>query len=215
MATVSWRSSEPRPRHLHNYFWLFSATSGWMPSTQNMDTHQSMLLYKHKKRSNGCFGSAGCAHNPTGVDPTREQWQQIADLVIEKNHLPFFDVVRLHSTEHSVTSNKVVVSTALPVVSAGLHGHRRATELVKVLAELLQSHARVAACRAGSSGFCAPNSRAPRCLLILCVQQSIVCSRIGIIWYRQAHNLECSVCCAVLKRCLTGWWQAVFRSGLI
>ncbi|CAL8465616.1 g5152 [Coccomyxa elongata] len=34
----------------------------------------------------------GCAHNPTGVDPTREQWQQIADLVIEKNHLPFFDV---------------------------------------------------------------------------------------------------------------------------
>ncbi|EIE18335.1 aspartate aminotransferase [Coccomyxa subellipsoidea C-169] len=34
----------------------------------------------------------GCAHNPTGVDPTREQWEKIADLVIEKNHLPFFDV---------------------------------------------------------------------------------------------------------------------------
>lgn len=38
---------------------------------------------------------AGCAHNPTGIDPTREQWEQIADLCIEKNHLPFFDVVRL------------------------------------------------------------------------------------------------------------------------
>ena len=35
---------------------------------------------------------AGCAHNPTGVDPTPEQWEQIADVVVEKNHLPFFDV---------------------------------------------------------------------------------------------------------------------------
>ena len=39
--------------------------------------------------------NAGCAHNPTGIDPTREQWEQIADLCIEKNHLPFFDVVSL------------------------------------------------------------------------------------------------------------------------
>lgn len=38
---------------------------------------------------------AGCAHNPTGIDPTREQWEQIADLCIEKDHLPFFDVVSL------------------------------------------------------------------------------------------------------------------------
>lgn len=37
----------------------------------------------------------GCAHNPTGVDPTRDQWKQIADLIEEKNHLPFFDVVSL------------------------------------------------------------------------------------------------------------------------
>lgn len=35
---------------------------------------------------------AGCAHNPTGVDPTKEQWSKIADLIVEKNHLPFFDV---------------------------------------------------------------------------------------------------------------------------
>lgn len=35
---------------------------------------------------------AGCAHNPTGIDPTNEQWAKIADLCIKKNHLPFFDV---------------------------------------------------------------------------------------------------------------------------
>ncbi len=35
---------------------------------------------------------AGCAHNPTGIDPTKEQWSQIADLVKEKDLFPFFDV---------------------------------------------------------------------------------------------------------------------------
>lgn len=34
----------------------------------------------------------GCAHNPTGIDPTPEQWEAIAELCIEKGHLPFFDV---------------------------------------------------------------------------------------------------------------------------
>ncbi|XP_020586972.1 aspartate aminotransferase, chloroplastic [Phalaenopsis equestris] len=34
----------------------------------------------------------GCAHNPTGIDPTPEQWAKIADLIEEKNHIPFFDV---------------------------------------------------------------------------------------------------------------------------
>lgn len=34
----------------------------------------------------------GCAHNPTGIDPTPEQWERLADLIEEKAHLPFFDV---------------------------------------------------------------------------------------------------------------------------
>lgn len=34
----------------------------------------------------------GCAHNPTGIDPTPEQWEKIADVIQEKGHLPFFDV---------------------------------------------------------------------------------------------------------------------------
>ncbi|OMP87117.1 Aspartate aminotransferase, cytoplasmic [Diplodia seriata] len=32
-----------------------------------------------------------CAHNPTGVDPTQEQWKAIAEVIREKNHFPFFD----------------------------------------------------------------------------------------------------------------------------
>ncbi|XP_047342143.1 aspartate aminotransferase, chloroplastic [Impatiens glandulifera] len=34
----------------------------------------------------------GCAHNPTGIDPTPEQWNKIADVIEEKGHIPFFDV---------------------------------------------------------------------------------------------------------------------------
>jgi aspartate aminotransferase len=32
-----------------------------------------------------------CAHNPTGVDPSPEQWREIAALMKEKKHFPFFD----------------------------------------------------------------------------------------------------------------------------
>merc|ERR1719466_476150 len=32
-----------------------------------------------------------CAHNPTGVDPTKEQWGKIAELIRRKNLFPFFD----------------------------------------------------------------------------------------------------------------------------
>ncbi|ARP82381.1 aromatic amino acid aminotransferase [Bordetella genomosp. 8] len=33
-----------------------------------------------------------CCHNPTGVDPTAEQWQQIANVVKERDLVPFLDI---------------------------------------------------------------------------------------------------------------------------
>ncbi|KAF8744769.1 Aspartate aminotransferase, partial [Rhizoctonia solani] len=32
-----------------------------------------------------------CAHNPTGVDPTHQQWEEIANVFLEKGHYVFFD----------------------------------------------------------------------------------------------------------------------------
>ncbi|KAK3902077.1 pyridoxal phosphate-dependent transferase [Staphylotrichum tortipilum] len=32
-----------------------------------------------------------CAHNPTGVDPTPEQWRELVSLMRAKKHFPFFD----------------------------------------------------------------------------------------------------------------------------
>ncbi|XP_065676196.1 aspartate aminotransferase, mitochondrial isoform X2 [Hydra vulgaris] len=33
-----------------------------------------------------------CAHNPTGVDPTPEQWKELSHIIKKKNHYPFFDM---------------------------------------------------------------------------------------------------------------------------
>jgi aromatic-amino-acid transaminase len=33
-----------------------------------------------------------CCHNPTGVDPTVEQWEQIAETVKQRNLVPFLDI---------------------------------------------------------------------------------------------------------------------------
>lgn len=32
-----------------------------------------------------------CAHNPTGVDPTQDQWKQLADVMANRKLFPFFD----------------------------------------------------------------------------------------------------------------------------
>ncbi|CAH1176888.1 unnamed protein product [Phaedon cochleariae] len=34
----------------------------------------------------------GCAHNPTGVDPGKEQWKEISQLAKEKHFFPVFDL---------------------------------------------------------------------------------------------------------------------------
>lgn len=32
-----------------------------------------------------------CGHNPTGIDPSRDEWEAIADTIHSRNHFPFFD----------------------------------------------------------------------------------------------------------------------------
>mmetsp|Transcript_11675 Transcript_11675/g.25569 ORF Transcript_11675/g.25569 Transcript_11675/m.25569 type:complete len:457 (-) Transcript_11675:1559-2929(-) len=38
-----------------------------------------------------CILLHACAHNPTGMDPTLEQWKEISKVAMEKKLLPFFD----------------------------------------------------------------------------------------------------------------------------
>lgn len=62
----------------------------WKPSTRGLDL-EGMLGALEKAPEQSIVLLHACAHNPTGVDPTKEQWQQIADVMEKKKHFPFFD----------------------------------------------------------------------------------------------------------------------------
>jgi len=51
---------------------------GWLEDLNNAPDDAVIVLH-------------ACAHNPTGCDPSEEQWKQIADLMEKKKLFPFFD----------------------------------------------------------------------------------------------------------------------------
>ena len=46
-----------------------------------------------------------CAHNPTGVDPTKEQWARIADVCAKQRLYPFFDTAYQGFTSGSLDND--------------------------------------------------------------------------------------------------------------
>ncbi|KAG1488764.1 hypothetical protein G6F54_011895 [Rhizopus delemar] len=62
----------------------------WHAGTRGLD-YEGMLQAMRDAPEGSIFVLHACAHNPTGVDPTREQWKGIAKVMREKNHFPFFD----------------------------------------------------------------------------------------------------------------------------
>ncbi|XXG78647.1 hypothetical protein AAC387_Pa08g2550 [Persea americana] len=59
----------------------------------------------------------GCAHNPTGIDPTPKHWEKIADVIQEKNHIPFFDIAYQRFASGSLDED---ASSGRSFVSRGL-----------------------------------------------------------------------------------------------
>lgn len=54
-----------------------------------------------------------CCHNPTGIDPTVEQWEQIADLLNRKHLLPFMDFAYQgfgHGIEEDAQGVRIIAS---------------------------------------------------------------------------------------------------------
>nr|QED12507.1 aspartate aminotransferase [Selenicereus undatus] len=60
------------------------------PATRGLD-FQGLLKDLSAASSGAIVLLHACAHNPTGVDPTLEQWEQIRQLIRSKGLLPFFD----------------------------------------------------------------------------------------------------------------------------
>jgi len=76
-----------------------------------------------------------CAHNPTGVDPTKEQWKQIAEAMKEKDHFAFFDMAYQGFASGDVDGDafapRYFVEQGMPIVlsqsfakNMGLYGER-------------------------------------------------------------------------------------------
>ncbi|KAI8611573.1 pyridoxal phosphate-dependent transferase [Chytriomyces sp. MP71] len=62
----------------------------WNPKTRSI--HYDILLDNLKTAPRGSiFVLHACAHNPTGLDPSQDQWKEIAAIMKEREHFPFFD----------------------------------------------------------------------------------------------------------------------------
>ncbi|GMM33586.1 aspartate transaminase [Saccharomycopsis crataegensis] len=63
----------------------------WNPSTKSLNINE-MLQTINNASSGSIFLLHAVAHNPTGLDPTKEQWNLILDAIKSKQHFPLFDI---------------------------------------------------------------------------------------------------------------------------
>lgn len=62
----------------------------WKSSTRGLDIEGLLKRFEELPEKSVILLHA-CAHNPTGVDPTPDQWHQIAEVMKKRNHYPLFD----------------------------------------------------------------------------------------------------------------------------
>lgn len=87
--------SEPTWENHQKVFLSAGFTDGhayryWDPTTRGID-FDGLLADLKKAPEGAVIILHACAHNPTGCDPTKEQWVKIADVIEEKKLFPFFD----------------------------------------------------------------------------------------------------------------------------
>jgi len=60
------------------------------PKTIGLD-FDGFVSALHAAPDGSVFLLHACAHNPTGVDPSPQQWERIADVMLDRKHFAFFD----------------------------------------------------------------------------------------------------------------------------
>lgn len=78
-----------------NYYAIFGEM-GWKMGhyryAKNCELDFPGMIEDLKKAPEGCLVMLqACAHNPTGIDPTPEQWDEIMEICVQKKHVPVFD----------------------------------------------------------------------------------------------------------------------------
>lgn len=62
----------------------------WKPETRGID-FEGFVEDLEQAPENAVIVLHACAHNPTGCDPTEEQWKKLSEVIKAKNLFPFFD----------------------------------------------------------------------------------------------------------------------------
>jgi aspartate aminotransferase len=62
----------------------------YCPASKGLDITAMLDTLKNAPRASIVILQT-CAHNPTGIDPTQEEWKQIATVMRNRGHFPFFD----------------------------------------------------------------------------------------------------------------------------
>ncbi|KAI4724645.1 putative aspartate transaminase [Aureobasidium sp. EXF-10728] len=63
----------------------------WSATTNKFDFDGMMTMLETESRPGDIVVLQACAHNPTGIDPSKEQWKAIAELCRRRRLFPFFD----------------------------------------------------------------------------------------------------------------------------
>lgn len=65
------------------------------PEARSLDFSEMMECLRSRIPEGDIVLLHGCCHNPTGIDPTPEQWNQIADIVAKRGLIPVIDLAYL------------------------------------------------------------------------------------------------------------------------
>ncbi|WWP00233.1 MAG: amino acid aminotransferase [Candidatus Dasytiphilus stammeri] len=89
-----WISNPTWPNH-NNIFFSAGLNVKEYPwynqETHSLDFDKLLLTLKNQVQPRDAVLFHGCCHNPTGIDPTLEQWKQLAKLSQMNHWMPIFD----------------------------------------------------------------------------------------------------------------------------
>jgi len=88
-----WMSDPTWPNHpsVFKAAGLEVGTYPYFDSATNSLAFESMLAALKNLNQGDVVLLHGCCHNPTGIDPSRDQWAKIADVIAERKLLPLVD----------------------------------------------------------------------------------------------------------------------------
>jgi len=134
-SSLGWNAhKEGSPRCTANHFAIFENVGikqrtypYYDPKTIGLD-FGGLIASLENAPERSVFLLHACAHNPTGVDPTEEQWETIARVILAKKHYAIFDSAyqgfASGDLDRDAKAVRYFVSQGVPMVVCQVRGCR-------------------------------------------------------------------------------------------